>query len=104
MANLTRAWYKHPLIVVPANFFTFCILGYLILGQTRKALDSFLWISFGSIFCFIPGIIMGLFYLVDTVWVAQDLADGKEVDENEYRQPFAYRMGKTFHTAAVFKG
>jgi hypothetical protein len=60
-------------------------LGHLIVnGQQRKWLYTLLGGIVGSIACCIPGIVIGIFSIVDSYQTAERLKNGEAIPENEY--------------------
>jgi hypothetical protein len=60
-------------------------LGHLIVnGQQRKWLYTLLAGLVGSIACCLPGIVIGIFSIVDSYQTAERLKGGETIPENEY--------------------
>lgn len=93
-----------PIVAVIANWFVFGVLGYFLLGQTKKALYVLIAGIVGSILCLVPGIIIAVLGLIDVYKIAEAVEKGEEVDENEYKMELLYKVAKIIHKEAVFKG
>ena len=60
-------------------------LGHLIVnGQQRKWLYTLLAGLIGSCACVLPGIVIGIFSIVDSYQTAERLKSGESIPENEY--------------------
>ena len=94
----------NPIAARAANGLVFGILGYILLGQTSKAIKVLITTILASFLCVIPGIIVGICSLVDVFQVATAVAQGDEVDEHEYKVELLDKFCKIIDKSAVFKG
>jgi hypothetical protein len=79
-------------------------LGHLIVnGQQRKWIYSLIVTIIGSFLCVLPGIIIGIFSVVDAYQTAERLQKGETLDENEYTFPLMYKVVKIIDSSAVCK-
>ena len=91
----------NPFVALLANFCCFGVLGYVLIGQTSKAVMVFVVtavLSFLGI-----GFIVALLALVDVYQVAEAIQKGEDVDENEYKLEILHSLMKLVHKDAVFK-
>lgn len=94
----------NPILALIANWFVFGILGYILIGQTKKGVMVVIASIIGSFLCILPGIVIGILGLVDVFVTAQAIEQGVEVDENEYKNELLYKIVKIIHKDAIFKG
>lgn len=93
----------HPALALIANWFVFGILGYILIGQTKKSLFVLVAILIGYVLCVIPGVVIAILSLIDVYMVADAVQKGEQVDENEYKIELLYKICKILHKDAVFK-
>ena len=68
-------------------------LGHLIInGQQRKWVFTLIATLVGSCLCFLPGIVIGILSVVEAYQTAERLQKGEEIGEDEYTQPFLYKI------------
>jgi hypothetical protein len=68
-------------------------LGHLIInGQQRKWIYTLIAGLVGSCLCVLPGIVIGILSVVDAYQTAERLQNGEEIGENEYSQPFLFKI------------
>ena len=94
----------NPILALLANLFCFSCLGLILLGQSSKALWSFLLTLIGSFLCGLPGLFMAVVSAIDAMQVAQAVQKGEQVDENEYKFKLAYSIAKILNKNAIYKG
>ena len=94
----------NPILALVANWLVLGILGYILIGQTSKAIKVLITTILASCLCLIPGIIVGICSLVDVFQVATAVAQGEEVDEHEYKVELLDKFCKIIDKSAVFKG
>jgi TRAP-type C4-dicarboxylate transport system permease small subunit len=106
----------NPVLAVLANLCCLSFLGYLLVGQTKKAI-IFLVIALVEIvlgFVTSPTLILpfvfGILYLalvlmaaIDVHGVATAVEAGEEVDENEYKLEILYKILSIVQKDAVYK-
>jgi hypothetical protein len=93
----------NPLVALGASFF--CLpVGPALLGQTKKAAMVTLATIIGSCLCIIPGILIQWMAIFDSYAVAQAVADGKPVGQNEYKVELLYKIVKIFDSSASYQG
>jgi hypothetical protein len=93
-----------PALALVGNLFVLGILGYILIGQSNKALWVFLVGLIGSALCCVPGWIVLILGLIDVYSVAEAVQRGEAVDENEYKNEMLYNICKIFDKQAIFKG
>lgn len=93
----------NPVVALIANWFVFGILGYILIGQTKKGVMVVIATIIGSVLCFLPGLLIAVLGLVDVFVTAQAIEKGLEIDENEYKNELLYKIVKIIHKDAVFK-
>lgn len=93
-----------PVVALIANWFVFGILGYILIGQTKKGIMVVVATIIGSFLCFLPGMVIAILALVDVFLTAQAIEKGEEVDENEYKNELLFKIVKILHKDAIFKG
>ena len=94
----------NPILALVANWLVLGILGYILLGQTSKSIKVLITTLIGTVLCCIPGIVISVLSLIDVYQVAVAVAQGEEVDENEYKVELLYKLCKIVDKDAVFKG
>jgi len=68
-------------------------LGHLIInGQQRKWIFTLVAGIVGSCLCLLPGLVIGILSVVDAYQTAERLQSGEEIGENEYSQPFLFKI------------
>jgi UPF0716 family protein affecting phage T7 exclusion len=92
-----------PIVALLANFFCFWVLGYVLIGQNKKALMVFVAVVIGSFLCSIPGLVVGILGLMDVMATAEAIARGESVDENEYRNPTLHKIVSILDKSATLK-
>ncbi|MFH1845649.1 MAG: hypothetical protein ABIF77_20890 [bacterium] len=106
----------NPILAAIANFCCLGGLGYILIGQTKKAIIFIITAlivsivaSFGYTVFILPGLALGLVYFLLVVFTALDIhalataiAKGEQVDEHEYRFEILFRLVKPVHAEAVF--
>jgi len=100
MANLENKG-VNPIVALLANFCCFGVLGYILLGQTSKAVMVFVVTAILSLLG--VGFIVAILALVDVYQVAEAIQKGESVDENEYKLEILHSIMKLIHKDAVFK-
>ena len=93
----------NPIVAVVANWFVFGILGYILLGQTKKGLMVVVATLIGTLLCCLPGVVVAVLGLIDVYQTAEAVQKGEEVDENQYKQELLYKIVSKIHKEAVFK-
>ncbi len=92
----------NPVVILLANFCCLGGLGYILMGQTTKAIYTFIlfvilvWVGIGAI--------VGILATIDGYQTAQALAAGEEVDENEYKLEIYYKLISILDKNAIYKG
>lgn len=77
-------------------------LGHLIInGQQKKWLMTLIASFVGSFLCFLPGIILGIFSIIDSYQTAERLKSGETIDENEYTFVPLYKVIKLIDKTAT---
>jgi len=106
MANLEKKD-LNPVLVAVANWFIAGILGYILIGQTSKAIKVFLAILILSAVTFfvggIGGVVVWLLATIDGFQVATAVEAGEEVAENEYKNEILFKIVKLIDKDAVCK-
>ena len=92
---------KSPVVVALANFCCFGILGYILIGQSSKALLVFIATIVLSLVG--VGIIISILAIIDGYQVAEAIEKGEEIDENEYKLEILYTIMKIVHKDAIYK-
>ena len=116
MANLEQK--QSSTVVLIASIVVCCVpgLGQFLLGQTSKGLTA-LGLGWGLAILAIPcsailigfvfsiaSIVVWVLAAVDAYAVAQALEAGEDVDENEYKNEFFFKVMSNLHKDAVFNG
>jgi hypothetical protein len=92
---------------IVAALLTWFVLGtghLLINGQQRKWLFTLVCQLIGTVLCFLPGIVVGVFSIIDAYQTAERLQKGEEIDENEYTFGLLYKIVSIIDKTAVYKG
>jgi hypothetical protein len=92
----------NPILAVLLTWFVFGTGHWLINGQQKKWIMVLVASIIGSILCCLPGIVIGVFSIIDAYQTAEKLKAGKEIDENEYSFKLLYTICKIIHKDAVF--
>jgi hypothetical protein len=92
-----------PIVALIANFFCFGVLGYVMIGQTKKAMMVFVAIVIGSFLCWLPGLVVSILGLMDVMATAEAIVRGESVDENEYRNPTLHKIISILDKSATLK-
>ena len=106
----------NPVLAVLANLCCLSFLGYLLIGQTKKAIIFLIIALVQVVLGFVTSptlvlpIVFGLLYLalvlmaaIDVHAIATAVAADEEVDENEYRLEILYKILATIQKDAVYK-
>ncbi len=68
-------------------------LGHLLInGQQRKWLFVLVSSFVGTFLCCLPGFVIGILSVVDAYQTAERLQAGEEIGEDEYSQPFLFKI------------
>ena len=82
----------NPIAAALLTWFVFG-LGHLIInGQQRKWIFTLIATLVGSCLCVLPGLVIGILSVVDAYQTAERLQGGEEIGENEYSQPFLFKI------------
>ena len=102
MAQIDPSKKPNPMVAALANFFCLGVLGYIMCGQTKKAIMIFIVTLVLSIvgLSFIPIILATL----DVKGVAEALEGGEAVDENEYKFEILFKVMSIIDKSAVYNG
>ncbi|MBD3235502.1 MAG: hypothetical protein GF330_02220 [Candidatus Eisenbacteria bacterium] len=105
-----------PILPVLANLCCLSFLGYLLIGQTKKALVflviAVIWVvlAFVTSPTFVLPFLFGLLYLalvimaaIDVHAVATAVEAGEEVDENEYKLEMLHKIMVTVQKDAIYR-
>jgi hypothetical protein len=116
----------NPVLAALANFCCCAILGYILVGQTRKGIFplisvlivaaigvviatvlGYIFWPLGSIVYLLVGCIntvVSVFAVIDVYKVAEAVQQGQEVDENEYKFELLYKVMSNIDKQAIYKG
>jgi predicted Co/Zn/Cd cation transporter (cation efflux family) len=73
-------------------------------GQQRKWIFTMIAAVVGTLFCCLPGTIVGLLSIFDAYQTALRLQAGEEIGENEYSVEMLYKIISKIDSTATFKG
>lgn len=91
---------------IAAALLTWFVLGIghiVINGQTNKWIWTLVATLIGSIFCVIPGIVIGILSVVDSYQTADRLQKGETIPEGEYSNVLLYKICKVLDKQATCK-
>jgi hypothetical protein len=111
----------NPILAAAANFCCCAIIGYLLLGQARKGIFPFLAVLvigvismaasvipiLGQIVwvcCMVLSMAVSVMAAIDSYQIADAVQKGIEVDENEYKFEFLFKIMSAVDKQAVYKG
>lgn len=92
-----------PVVAVLASLCCMGVLGYALIGQSRKLMFVFLAALLGTFCFYIPGLVLQICALIDVYKCAEAIARGESVDENEYRVELLYKAVSMIDKTATFK-
>jgi len=90
-----------------AAVLTWLVLGcghMVVNGQQRKWIFTMIASVVGTLFCCLPGTIVGLLSIFDSYQTALRLQAGEEIGENEYSVEILYKIMSKIDSTATFKG
>ena len=93
----------NPVVILLANICCLGVLGYILMGQTTKAVYVFV-LTFVLSLLAGAGVIIYILGIIDAYQVAQALAAGEEVDDNEYKFEILYKIMSIIDKNAIYKG
>ena len=91
-----------PIVPAIINAFSYCFLGYIMLGQTTKGVLIGVAASIGFLLCFFPGVFIAVLGAIDAHRIATALEAGEEIDVNQYKQETLYKIMKLVHKEAIY--
>jgi hypothetical protein len=91
----------NPVISALLTAFVFNLGHFLTNGQQRKWLMTLIAIVVGSILCCVPGCIVWILSVIDSYQTARRLEKDETIPENEYSQPFLFKIVRLIDKTAT---
>lgn len=92
----------NPVVAAIGNYF-WCIIGYILLGQTGKGIKTLICGLIGSCLCVLPGILVCILSMVDGYQVAKAVEEGEEIDEMEFKNEMLCKIVRIIDKNAFCK-
>ena len=87
--------------VLAALVAVFFDLGHVVInGQSRKWLFTTLAVHVGFVLCCLPGIVLRVLSIIDAYQTAERLQAGEAIAENEYSQPWLFKLVRVIDNSA----
>lgn len=100
MAAIDPSKKPNPIVALLANFCCFGIVGYMMCGQTKKAIYIFVVTAVLSMIGI--GVVVAVLALIDVYQVAEGLQKGETLDENEYKFELLHKLMSLIDKSAVY--
>jgi uncharacterized membrane protein YedE/YeeE len=82
----------NPILAVLLTWFVFGLGHWLVNGQQRKWLYTFVASLVGTLLCCVPGIVISILSIIESYMTAERLQRGETIGENEYFQPLLFKI------------
>jgi hypothetical protein len=101
MPNTVHRPDVNPVVSALLTAMVFNLGHFLINGQQRKWLMSLIATLVGTILCCVPGLIIWALCVIDSYQTAQRLQSDETIPENEYTQPWLFKIVKLIDKTAT---